>query len=80
MGSSGDVGRVEGRVQLLFCCSTRHKTRGLNLGKWRPITSLQMKVTFCSCSNIHIYFKKASCDIFFFVVIFKTCKGECGLI
>lgn len=38
MGYPGDVGRGEGRLPLVFCCSAREETRKLSLGKekvWR---------------------------------------------
>lgn len=31
VGSTGDKDRVEGRLQLLFCFSTRDKSKGLDL-------------------------------------------------
>lgn len=32
MVSTGDVGGVEGRLQLVFCCSYREESRALGLG------------------------------------------------
>lgn len=33
VGSTGDVGKDERRLQLVVCCSAREKTRGLALGE-----------------------------------------------
>lgn len=33
--TTGDVGRGEGSLQLVICCSTRDETKGLSLGEQR---------------------------------------------
>lgn len=35
MGSTGDVGRREEKLQLVICCSSRGKTEGLGPGEQR---------------------------------------------
>lgn len=46
MGSTGDVVRGKGRLELVFCCSTKDKPEGLNLERRRDWRGSSVNLCF----------------------------------